>query len=51
MKNKIKKYDNPKFEKWLSKQPMRKGNGFSISDTITQNTQNIIKTFKKGGII
>ena len=41
MRNKIKKYDNPKFEKWLSKQPMRKGNGFSISDTITQNTQDI----------
>ena len=37
----IKKYDNPKYEKWISKQPMRKGNGLSISDTITQNTQDI----------
>ena len=51
MTSKIKKYDNPKFEKWISKQPIRKGNGLSISDTITQNTQNIIKTFKKGEII
>jgi len=37
----IKKYDNPKYEKWISKQPMRKGNELSISDTITQNTQDI----------
>jgi len=35
MSDTIKKYDNPKFEKWLSKQPMRKGNGLSISDTTT----------------
>ena len=41
MPSKIKKYNNPKFEKWISKQPMRKGNRLSISDTITQNTQDI----------
>ena len=35
----IKKYNNPKFEKWISKQPMRKGNRLSISDTIAQGTQ------------
>ena len=28
-------YNNPKFEKWISKQPMRTGNGLSISDTVT----------------
>jgi len=37
----IKKYNNPKYEKWISKQPMRKGNGLSISDTITQDTQTV----------
>ena len=36
-----KTYDNPDYEKWISKQPMRKGNRLSISDTITQNTQDI----------
>ena len=39
MPSKIKKYDNPKYEKWISKQPIRKGNGLSISDTVTQGTQ------------
>ena len=39
MPSKIKKYDNPKYEKWISKQPMRKGNGLSISDTVAQGTQ------------
>ena len=29
-------YDNPKFEQWAKKQPMRYGNGLSISDTIIQ---------------
>jgi hypothetical protein len=32
-----KTYDNPDYEKWLSEQPVRKGNGLSISDTITQD--------------
>ena len=36
-----KTYDDPDYEKWLAKQPMRKGNGLSISDTITQNNQKI----------
>ena len=36
-----KTYDNPHYEKWLSEQPMRKGNGLSISDTITQDNQKI----------
>jgi hypothetical protein len=36
-----KTYDNPDYEKWLAKQPMRKGNGLSISDTITQDNQKI----------
>ena len=36
-----KTYDNPDYERWLSKQPMRKGNGLSISDTITQDNQKI----------
>ena len=35
-----KTYD-PEYEKWLSGQPIRKGNGLSISDTITQDTQAI----------
>ena len=34
-----KTYDNPDYEKWISKQPMRKGNGLSISDTVAQGTQ------------
>ena len=34
-------YDDPHYEKWLAKQPMRKGNGLSISDTITQDNQKI----------
>ena len=34
-------YDDPHYEKWLSEQPMRKGNGLSISDTITQDNQKI----------
>ena len=34
-----KTYDNPDYERWLSEQPIRKGNGLSISDTITQDTQ------------
>jgi hypothetical protein len=36
-----KTYDNPDYERWLAKQPMRKGNGLSISDTITQDNQKI----------
>ena len=36
-----KTYDDPDYEKWLAKQPMRKGNGLSISDTITQDNQKI----------
>ena len=36
-----KTYDDPDYEKWLSEQPMRKGNGLSISDTITQDNQKI----------
>ena len=36
-----KTYDDPHYEKWLSEQPMRKGNGLSISDTITQDNQKI----------
>ena len=36
-----KTYDNPHYEKWLSEQPMRKANGLSISDTITQDNQKI----------
>jgi hypothetical protein len=35
-----KTYD-PEYEKWLAKQPIRKGNGLSISDTITQDNQKI----------
>ena len=34
-----KTYDNPDYERWISKQPMRKGNGLSISDTVAQGTQ------------
>ena len=36
-----KTYDNPDYERWISKQPMRKGNRLSISDTITQDTQKV----------
>ena len=36
-----KTYDDPDYEKWLSEQPMRKANGLSISDTITQDNQKI----------
>ena len=36
-----KTYDDPHYEKWLAKQPMRKANGLSISDTITQDNQKI----------